>query len=102
MTDAERLDYLSAGLMAYTLLSPGALAFWREELHQEIKRRGGVQGEYIVRSIAKDLLDELVQCGMRRMRSELGARMVDANPDLLDDVVSTVLAKTLADLKGLL
>jgi ribosomal protein L11 methylase PrmA len=99
----ELMDFLADGLRAHHHLSPQTLATWRRELYREIERRGGVEGDSIVRAVMADVLRELVERGNRRVRNELTVRlsgtMSEDDAERLDTVLSDILADVLERLK---
>jgi hypothetical protein len=67
------MEFLASGLIAFETLAPEEQALWHRELFQELGQRGGLtdDGKYVVKAIAAELFNEVIERGTRIFAKEL-------------------------------
>lgn len=104
MTPDDRMTFLAHGFLVHDRASPEVLALWRSEFHLEIEARGGVVDAYHYdKTVADDVLREVVQRAMRIFRDELVPRVreyiEEDQVEALETELSGALARTLDEIK---
>jgi hypothetical protein len=96
----DRMAFLADGFMTRNIMTPETLKVWRREWRREIEHRGGLVGEdHYDRSVANELMREVVELATRRFRNELvpkaSEHMTDEVVEELETALSDILARTL-------
>jgi hypothetical protein len=106
MSEFNRMEFLSAGILVRDRMTPEMLALWRAEFRREMAERGGLtdDGKSYVKDVARAVLSEVLERATRHFANELTPRarehMSEDDVERLELELSDILRKVLDSIAG--